>query len=273
MRRTIAGLALALLVVTAGCSAMPGATTDATNRPTTDEPTDAPTTGAPTGNVDAPQSTAGMESLSGRTVAIGATGRAEAAPDQAIVRVGVTARADSVETVRQQLAQNASRMRTALGEAGVGPDQIASARYDIGRNYRHEERPEEPAYVGSHSFVLTLDDPDRAGEVVVTAVQNGATEVDGVEFTVSPETRRDLREKAVADAVSNARSQASVAATGANLQLDGVRTVRTADVSTDPVRREYALASGGDGGGGTSFESGTVTVTAEVLVVYEATAA
>ena len=255
MRRTLAVVAVALLAATAGCSALVG-----TSSPTVNDPK----------GVSGPSDGDGT----GRTVAVGAGGQVSTAPDRAVVRVAVAARADSVETVRQRLAENASRMRDALREAGLSPEQITSARYDIGRNYEHEDRPSAPRFEGQHAFVVTLDEVDRAGEIVVAAVRNGATSVDEVRFTVSPETRLELREEALARAVENARDRATVAANGTGLELGGVRTVRTGDVSVRPDRREdVAFATGGDGGGGvpTSFEGGQVTVSAQATVVYNAT--
>lgn len=249
MQRRVAVIAVALLTVTAGCSALPGSP---------DQPTPA-------------------SSATGQTVAVGASGQVQTAPNRAIIQVAVTARADSVETVRQQLARNASRMRTALTEMGIDDDQIASTRYDIGRNHRAEERPTEPRFRGQHAFTLTLNETSRAGPVVVTAIQNGATNVDEVRFTVTPETRRTLRERALSNAVTNARGKAAVLASDMNLTLTDVRTVQTGEVSVEPTRqREVALAAGDGGAGGgvsTSFEGGKVTVTADVSVVFNATAA
>jgi len=257
MRRTIAVLALTVLVVTAGCSALAGSSGSGANANDAQDQNDASGAGA-----------------ADRTVEVAASGQIQAVPDRAIVRVAVPARADSVEAVRRQLAANASRMREALEESGLDAEQITSARFDIGRNYRHEDDPREPAFQGQHAFVITLNDTDRAGEVVVTAVENGATEIDEVRFTLAPGTRQQLRSEAIAAAVANAGDQAAVAANGTGLALAGVHTVRTADVSADPIRhREVAFAGvGGDGGGvPTSFRSGRVTVSAQVLVVYNAT--
>lgn len=260
MRRTIAVIAVALLTLTAGCSGFAG--------------TAGPNANPQVSGTDAGASGPGSAAGAGRTVAVAASGAVETDPDRAVVRVAVTARADSVETVREQLAENASRMRSGLEELGLDADQITSARYDLGQNYEHEDRPSAPAFQGQHAFVVSVEDPDRAGEVVVAAVQNGATRVEEVRFTIAEETRRDLREEALSEAVDNARGKASVAAEGSDLSLDGVRTVRTADVSTEPIHREsLAFASNGGAGdaAGTSFEGGSVTVTAEVTVVYEAT--
>lgn len=264
MRRNLAVIALALLTVTAGCSALPGTSNPDTGTPSSSDAS--PSNAAVTAQGTAPPA---------RTVAVAASGHIQTAPDRAVVEVAVTARADSVEAVRRQLAENASRMRTALLEEGLDADQITSARFDIGRNFRHEERPEAPEFRGQHAFTVTLNDTDRAGEIVVTAVENGATNVDEVRFTITPDTRRDLRKQALSKAVENARGKASVIATGTGLELAGVRTVQTAGVSTDPFRqREVAFAAAGGGAGGgapTSFEGGKVTVTAQVSVIYNAT--
>jgi uncharacterized protein YggE len=152
---------------------------------------------------------------------------------------------------------------------------VVSADYDIRAD--RERRPEGDGptrFVGRHSFVLTVDAPDRAGDVVVTAVENGASTVDDVRFTVTEATRRQLREQALDRAMRNARGKADVLAERGDLQLTTVRSVSTGSVRVDPYRPEFALARGDAGGGSvpTSFEAGTVTVSAQVQVTYNAEA-
>jgi uncharacterized protein YggE len=257
-RQSIAAIALALLAVTAGCSALTGASNPNPAAQSPDESNP---------NLQASGS-------SGGTVEVAATGQVQTAPDRAVVRVAVVARDDSVETIRRRLAENSSQLRTALEEAGIDADQITTSRFEIERNYRADERPAEPEYQGRHSFVVTLEEVERAGEIVVTAAENGANRIRGVRFTITPDTRRELRKEALAEAVQKARGKAMVAANNTGLELAGVGTVRTSDVSTRPVRRrESYLTAGGDGGGGgapTAFEGGKVTVSANVLVVYNA---
>lgn len=262
-KRLLSTLALAALLVTAGCSSIVG---------TNQSPNVAPNANQP----NAPASAAATDGGPERTVEVAAGGQVEAEPNRAVVRVAVTSRADSVETVRQQLAENASSVRQALRDAGLDADQIVTEDYDIRRNFRHEREPDQPEYQGQHALVVTLDNTSRAGEIVVTAVENGATQVSDIRFTVDRETRLALREDALANAMDNARGRAQVAASNGNLQLAGVHTVQTAEVSVDPFRSERVALGDAAGGGGapsTSFESGTVTVNAQVLVIYNATEA
>lgn len=253
MRRTpFAAFALTLLLVTAGCTGAFGA-------------------GQPTAS---PGSNAGPADEPDRTITVGATGQVQAQPDQAVLRVAVEATGENASAVRRRLAENVSRMREALGAMGIGSDQITTTDFDIRdqRRYRGPERERAP-FRGRHAFAITLSDLNRTGQVIVTAVEHGVTGVEDVRFTLSAERRSELREEALAAAMDRARGQARVIADGANLTVVGVGSVRTADVGLHPVRFEAAAMAGDAGGAPTAIEGGAVTVTAQVEVTYNATAA
>lgn len=244
-RSTLLTVALTALVVLAGCSGAGGTagTNDAEN--------------------------AGDK----RTVQVDAAGQLQAEADQVIVRVAVEATAGDAATARQRLAENASQMRSALKELGLGDDQITTVRYDIDQRRQHprergDERPEE--YRARHTFELTLSDINRTGTVIDTAVTNGATGVDRVQFTLSPEKRQQLNHEALTEAMGNARDKADVLADSSNLSIIGVHTVSTTRMGVHPSHESAALTASGDGGG-TDINSGPVTVTARVSVAYNAT--
>jgi hypothetical protein len=211
-----------------------------------------------------------VQATGASTVTVGAGGTVEAEPEQAVVRVSVRAQAGEAREVRRTMAERAERLRAGLGEMDVDVE-VVSANYDIRADRQRRDGDGPTRFVGHHSFVLTVDAPDRAGDVVVTAVENGASTVDGVRFTVTDDTRRDLREQALDRAMRNARGKADVLAERGGLELTTVRSVSTGSVRVDPYRAGFALA-GGDGAAGvpTSFEAGTVTVSAQVQVTYEA---
>lgn len=247
-RRALLTVGLTALVVLAGCAGSGG-----------------PAAGSADG--DAGES---------KTISVGAGGQVQAEADQAVIRVAVEATGPDAPTARQRLAENVSRMRSALTEMGIGEDQIVTAYYDIDQR-RHEPRPggeerPETEYRAFHAFEITLTETERVGEGIDTAVTNGATSVDNVEFTLSQETRQELRQEALTKAMENARGQADTLASASNLTVTGVHTVSTAEVSVRPHHERVAFAAG-DAGGGTAIDSGPVTVTAQVAVVYNASAA
>lgn len=240
--RLLPALALALMLVTAGCAGL------ATSQPA----------------AQAEQATTGDS-----TIRVATSGQVEAQPDQAILRISVVATGDSANAVREAVAANASAMRQALREAGVSDDQIRTAYYDISRAHR-ERKTGAGQYRAIHAFRITVSDTSRVGELIDVAVTNGADRVDGVQFTLSEEKRRELRKDALREAMTNARSQADVLASAANLTITEATRVQTGHVQVRPYRVQYESARAVSAS--TSVESGPVTVTAQVVVTYNATA-
>jgi len=254
-KRLIATLAVATLLVTAGCL---GALGDSS----TDTPTD--TTDAADGVAD--------HSHDDRVVDVRATGEVTADPDRAIIDVGVRATADDPETARERLQENVSSMRAALADIGIADDQVETDHYVIRQDRESRRNEDVTRYVAIHAFQVETDDVDGVGTVIETAVNNGATDVNHVRFTLSDERRADLREDALTAAMDNARADADVLAENADLSIEGVSAVSTGSVDVRPYHAE-AMTASADAAGGTEVESGPVSVTAQVQVTYNATAA
>ncbi len=244
-RKPLAALALALLLATAGCSAL--ATGDVPMAQT-DDPADAPA----------------------RTVQVSADGSAETAPDQAVVRIAVVETGDGPATVRDRLARNASAVRSALEALDVA--EVRTVRYDVGRDEprQRDGAPDQPAYRGEHAFAVTASNVSDAGAVIDAAVDAGGATVETVRFTLSDETRRALRQDALVDAMGNARAQAATLGSEADLEITGVRSVSTTERDYRPVAYETAAAAGD---GGTAVSSGPVSVSVQVRVTYGASGA
>lgn len=221
-------------------------------------------TGNAAGQVDGPS---GNDTA---TVQVSATGQVEAEPDQSVVRVAVMATGEDATTARDRLAENVSRMREALRQAGIEDDQVRTAFFDIDQDYRETREGREPAgYRAIQAFEVTLSNVTRTGEIIDVAVNNGANRVDGVEFTLADDTRRELRADALRTAVSNARADANVLANASDLEIVGVRAVSTGESVFTPFRAEATTAEADDAA--TTVEPDPVTVTATVTVTYNAT--
>jgi len=211
------------------------------------------------------------------TIRVSGSGSADAEPNQAIVRVAVVATAPDAATARRQLAENTSRMRSALEDIGIEDDEITTVRYDIYQDrVPPREEGDEPRiqYRASHDFQITASDPDRTGEIIDTAVQNGATEINDISFTLSTDRQRELESRARQAAMADARSKARALAGAANLTVTGVKVIRTAESgSPRPADERYATATAAPApteAAGSDLDSGPVTVTTTVQVVYRA---
>lgn len=248
MRTALSTLAIAALVLLAGCAA-PFAADD-------------PVVG---------QVTTTDTAVSGPVISVSATGSVSAEADLAVVRVSVSTTADSAEAARSTVATDSDRMRAALRDAGVPDDAVRTVNYAIypQYDYRNEVNggPEIVGYRAVHAYAVEVA-PERAGEVVDVAVGNGATTVEGVTFTLADETRAELRAQALEAAMTSARADADAIAGAADLTVTGVHEASTvADYGYTPV---FRAAESADGGAATTFEPGPVTVSATVQVTYTA---
>jgi hypothetical protein len=233
-------LALGLLVVLAGCLGPLQTTPSATER-TTD----------------------------GTTLSTTGTGSVDAEADLAVVSVAVIATAQSADDARGQVATDVERMRTALREAGVPDDAVTTSSFAVFPEYDYSDGERtERGYRAVHSFHIETD-PARAGEVVDVAVGNGASQVQGVSFTLAEETRAELRVQAIERAVTAARTDADAMAGAVGLSVTGIETMSTSGGFV-PVERFDVAESAAAGDARTTFEPGPVSVSVTVQVTYRA---
>lgn len=219
---------------------------------------------APSGAVDG-------DSPADRTVSVGATGTADAQPDQAVIRVAATAEGDDPAAVRDALATESEALRENLATADVAEDDYETTEYRIRGQRRPPEERDGPAYEGVHAIEVTLSNTSRAGAVVDAAADAGA-EVGHLEFTLSEDRRTELRETAIDAAMADARTQADALADSGGLRVTDVATVDATQPEYRPVRYDAAETAASDGAS-TEIDTGEVSVSYEVRVTYNATVA
>lgn len=243
-RRLTALLGIVALVALAGCAGLAGTTATADSG-------------------DEPQ----LE----RTIEVTADGESTAEPDRATLHVAVTATGSDADEVRDDLAAGDEELRDALSDWGLDDDAIETDRYDVRETPESREDSDRTSYEGVHRYAIELDDVDAVGEVVDVAVDAGADEVQRIQFGLSEEREREVREEAIANAMGNADDDAAALADASDLEVAGVNDVSTAESQSTPYVAESADAAGdGDAGASTSVETGDVSVRVSVNVVYEA---
>ena len=245
-RRLTALIGIAALVALAGCSGFAG-------------------TAAPTD---------GDETQLERSIEVTAAGEATSEPDRATLRVAVTATGEDAAVVRDELDAGDDALRGALTDWGLSDDAIRTDQYDVRESYETRNDPNRTRYEGTHRYVIELDDVDTVGEVIDVSVDAGADEIRRIQFGLSEEREREVREAAITNAMSNADGDAAALANASGLAVSGVYEVSTAQSRSSPyVTEGYDAAADGEdasGGASTAVETGDVSVSVSVNVVYEA---
>ncbi|MGM0590670.1 MAG: SIMPL domain-containing protein [Halobacteriota archaeon] len=208
------------------------------------------------------------DSVDGPTISVTGTGEATADADLAVVSVSVTDRTDTADAARARVAGDVDRMRAALRGANVSDEAVTTASFRVSPEYDFSgDRRELVGYVAEHAFKIEVD-PDQAGDIVDLTVGNGADRVDGLQFTLSDETRAQLRAEALTTAVESARADADTIAAASDLSVTGVHSASTGgDFGPVPTTTAEDAAAGQSR---TVLEPGPVTVSATVSVTYTA---
>jgi uncharacterized protein YggE len=143
-------------------------------------------------------------------------GRASAAPDVAVLGLGVSAKASTVGAANSQAQQAMTALLDSLEANGVQEKDIQTTSFAIQPEYDY--RNDEQVLTGyrvSHMLQVKVRDIDRAGEVIDDAVQAGGDllQVQSISFIIDDTTAlsSQARQKAMADAQAKAEELASLA--------------------------------------------------------------
>jgi uncharacterized protein len=158
----------------------------------------------------------------GRTVTVTGSATIRSAPDEAVVSLGVQTQAP---TAQGSLQQNASRMnevmKAILGD-GVKSADIATTWVNLYPNY-DSGGTAIVSYSAQNQVDVTVRDLSNVGSIIDDAVGAGANLSNGIQFQLSDQNQGV--ERALAEAVANARVKAEALASGSDTSLGSVVTI------------------------------------------------
>lgn len=200
------------------------------------------------------------------------TGRAEVRvePDMAVFTVGVETRAYTAEEARAANAEAMNAIRERLLASGAEERNLKTRNFRVSAEYQYNPSDGSRTFVGyvvSHWLEVTVTDLASLGPWLDAAIAAGATEISGPSFGVSnPEA---AVERALAEAVRNARSKAETLARAAGVFLKRVLSINeTVSTPVGSVLRATAADAVAEFAS-TAVSVGEVSVTATVVITYE----
>ncbi|MEV6329438.1 SIMPL domain-containing protein [Streptomyces sp. NPDC051909] len=202
------------------------------------------------------------------TVTVSGSGRAAAAPDLAVLSVGVEA---TRKTAKEALAaQNtaAKALVDALHAQGVADRDIRTENLSLAPVYAQSSAGESKVtgYQAGQSFAVKVRDLDRTGQIIgaVNDATGDAGRISGVVFDVSDPTalRAAAREAAHRDARDKAEQYA---------RLSGRRLGRLVSLTEGESARPgpAAVPAAADGGEAVPLAPGEIEEHVTVTAVYE----
>jgi uncharacterized protein YggE len=200
--------------------------------------------------------------------------------DFAVITVGVTTQA---ATVNEASAQNAARMTrvvVALRDLGISEADIKTVDYGVQPRYAPRRTADyDPdalrpitGYAVTNSVKVIIYDMRKASDVIDRALAAGANAATDIDFGVKDRTRH--LDRARIAAVENARHKAEVYARAARLELGRALVVTESELRSgvtnveDIVNQLPQAFAAQDASPRTLILPGHVRITARVTVVY-----
>lgn len=209
------------------------------------------------------------------TIVVSGSGEVRAEPDEAVVRLGVTAQAEDAQRAQAEVNRVAAAILRGVAEQGVGEEAVQTSRLSLYPVYAERprrssaEEPVEPeivAYRASNVVSVRLADLARVGPVIDTGIAAGANEVQGVDFRLRDD--REQRRAALKAAVTDARGRAEAIAAALGGSVGAVEQVNEGGVSVELPRFDQRAMRMEAMAATTPVAAGDVTVSASVTVRY-----
>lgn len=204
-----------------------------------------------------------------RTIAVDATGSAQAVPDALTVSMGAEVLAPTVGEAMDRLTTASRALIDYLTSTGVAETDLRTETLNIYPQYSYgpDGMPGEvTAYSASTVLNVRIAEMAEASAVVDGAADavGDAFRVNGVWWTITE--AEALRADARSDAIESAGTQAEQLAAAAGLTVGAVREIHE---TASPLGYPGSEDMYGGGGGGIPFQGGTQSITVHVTVVYE----
>ena len=205
-------------------------------------------------------------------------GTVTAAPDTATINIGITQTSQTVSDAQNKTNTVANKIIEDLKKLGISQNNIKTSNYSINPNYQNgpELIPTRggqqniTGYTVTQNLEIKITPLDKVNTVIDTSTGDGANLVGGVNFTFSDSLQKSLEDKAMQQAVNNAKQKAESLASASGINLGKIVNVIQNSSSPVPMPLGGALKNEAlDTTQSTNITPGQNTVTVDVVLYYE----
>jgi uncharacterized protein YggE len=206
------------------------------------------------------------------TITVQGNGQVQVSPDEATVRLGVTRQAESAQDAQEQVNVVAQALLEGIARLGVDKSQVQSSQLTLFPIYQGQRpnEPSEPKIVGyraTNVVSVRLEKLNLIGPVVDAGLKAGANQVEGVSFDLKDDL--PARERALRQAVKEARAKARAIAEALDVRLGDVMEVQEGGVNIrPPVMENVRMMAMAASDASTPVSPGQVSVSAAVTIRF-----
>ncbi len=159
-------------------------------------------------------------------------------PDEAIAYLSIVTDAETAQEAQAENNDLTADVIAALKAAGIAEKDIETSSYNLHKKYEWnpvDMRSEEQGYELIHTLKVTTKDISNVGKYVDAAITAGANGVDRIDFTLTRELEKQVKEQALGMAIAAARSKAENIAEATGVKLGKVITIQESNFYYAPA--------------------------------------
>ena len=202
------------------------------------------------------------------TLSVDGQGTGTATPDMATVTIGVTTQGKDAAKAQNDNAWVSNQIQAAVRGLGIAEKDIQTRNYSFYPNYSTDKdrRNEVTGYTVNNSVIVVVRDIKLTGKVIDAALNNGANEINSLDFSASD--TKAVRKVALLNAVQDARDKADIIAKGLGKRIVGIQTVSesTGYIETRRFGGNMLMAVAKDAA--TPIAPGSLSLTANVHIDF-----
>jgi len=158
-------------------------------------------------------------------------------PDEAIIYIGIETLKMSADESKTENSVISDNVMMGLQLIGISKSDISTLNFNIYPEYDYRDgKSELKGYRTRNTIKVDTKDFSVLGKIIDAAVNNGATNIDGVQFDFSEDKRSDLKIEAIKRASEDARKKADALASGSNAKIIGIISVSEQGFNYLPYR-------------------------------------
>jgi uncharacterized protein len=220
-----------------------------------------------------------------QTMQVQGTGTATGTPDQSTISFTVTKTSTRLQDAQNQANTFTNKIVSDLDKLGIAKKDIQTNNYNSYPNYNDNNGEEGIAvpiqpqqnsqtiisYTVTEDVNITVNNTNKANNVIDTITKDGAENVSGPDLTFSDAKQQQLENEARTKAIDNAKEKAQSMSQAAGIHLGKITNIQENNNNLYPIIRPVMMnaASGTEKSVPTQISPGQNSITSTVTLTYE----
>lgn len=169
-------------------------------------------------------------------------GEVTAVPDTAMLSLGVSKNATTVQDAQNQVNTVINQLTAELKKLGVEEKNIKTTNYSVNPNYDYNSGKQAiTGYSVNADVQVRIKEIDKANQAIDIATKAGANQIGGVQFVLDEQKQKELEEQARKEAIDSAKEKAKSISEAAGINLGKIVDVRESNSGAQPL--PYAMSA------------------------------